>query len=1115
MPAARSQAHNGSQFCLTPSSPSVVDLTGLQIPVSQKATDVETVSSRSSRDLSTAGSTSEFRRVEREQNTRKRNRHPRQPSLVVVKTQTVKDALSDDEDVLLTEEPPTKRRTTGSQKKAFFRRPASKNPAEASHKVIVDDVEDDELAQQGGSCERRKGDDIEDEAMASPTTSPNGRGRADISRVKFAVSKPLNPKRPTLRVRRAVSGSELLDMKDFNEEDRLTLQVSNSNPSHLVVDDGCSESRPDLEWMEVKLNRCAKIEYTTIGAPIAVIRRSLGMGIPAHLLVIEFAEPTNAVDFGLWAEDTRASRKDIQVSIEPQDSKRLQKIFDQQEKNAREHHQKHRSQADDIKLLEHKEAQRANGTLAPPRSSLQSESAPPPPRTPRQTKGQTLRSNMKVNGLASTPGNTSTTSAFFTLRENNDRQSGSQRALPPRQAKDLASRSTLQFSPGVNKRRSTSPLTWIEQNQDWEQIWDAKPLIFPATGKNRTSVYKDDIPRLEEGQYLNDNLIGFYLRYLQADLEMKDKKLCDRIYFMNTYFYPKLIDVKAGRGINYDGVKSWTAKVDIFSYDYIIVPVNEHAHWYLAIICNPAKLLKIAETQPGASDAESEQKNEPVSAVGEQVQHMSLEEKDPAGKQKKAEATPSVVPPAKPKSAKKATGTLARKHDPSDARVITLDSLGGGHSPTCSNLKTYLIREAMDKKNAEIDPPTTFGMTAKFIPEQEDHASCGAYLLGYMREFLKDPDGAVGRLVRKEQIDWDITSPKMRNELRSLIIEQRNEQNKRQAAEKKLKRKSNAQPSSAIKSLGDKSASELPAPTTPKPVGNAAENPLSTVKGSPAVCPLPIGASTALKQRGDGDNAEPATETEALIWSATAAAPEEVPNNRSLLKNGSSSAPHTPNQIEKSSRVPSTAPPCVKTNARHSEVGNVDTSAGQDSIRPLVSSPTTMTNKKESASTNPKDACSSDKGLNSLFSAPLQNLRKSNPVSNGTKRSTSPSEQLLGELHSSASETTTSEKESTNQDAKAGHTRTQGSIVIEDGEPVKESLRSQMKDSQKSRYFAETSTTKTKSPLAPAKARRQSALSVGKEPRPSIEKDDESQSHDRGALESLGEGFETVDLTTN
>jgi sentrin-specific protease 7 len=50
----------------------------------------------------------------------------------------------------------------------------------------------------------------------------------------------------------------------------------------------------------------------------------------------------------------------------------------------------------------------------------------------------------------------------------------------------------------------------------------------------------------------------------------------DRVFFFNTYFFEALTKNTKGRGaINYDAVKSWTRRDDVFDYDHIVVPINE------------------------------------------------------------------------------------------------------------------------------------------------------------------------------------------------------------------------------------------------------------------------------------------------------------------------------------------------------------------------------------------------------------------------------------------------------------------------------------------------------------------------------------------------------------
>lgn len=126
----------------------------------------------------------------------------------------------------------------------------------------------------------------------------------------------------------------------------------------------------------------------------------------------------------------------------------------------------------------------------------------------------------------------------------------------------------------------------------------AKPLVFPQTGKRKATVEFEDLERLDEGEFLNDNLMGFYLRYLEYELEQKHPELAQKIYFFNTYFFASLTNTPRGKkGVNYEAVQKWTRTVDIFAFDYVVVPINESAHWYVAIICNLPALDRNLEAE--------------------------------------------------------------------------------------------------------------------------------------------------------------------------------------------------------------------------------------------------------------------------------------------------------------------------------------------------------------------------------------------------------------------------------------------------------------------------------------------------------------------------------------
>ena len=116
----------------------------------------------------------------------------------------------------------------------------------------------------------------------------------------------------------------------------------------------------------------------------------------------------------------------------------------------------------------------------------------------------------------------------------------------------------------------------IHKSESWPEA-----IVYPSTGANRTTVEFNDISRLDDGEFLNDNIISFYLRYLsEYSGQYKDK-----VYFFNTYFFSRLTS-GAKKPIDYEAVEKWTSKVNIFDYEYLVVPVNHSLHWYLVIIIN-------------------------------------------------------------------------------------------------------------------------------------------------------------------------------------------------------------------------------------------------------------------------------------------------------------------------------------------------------------------------------------------------------------------------------------------------------------------------------------------------------------------------------------------------
>jgi sentrin-specific protease 7 len=135
-----------------------------------------------------------------------------------------------------------------------------------------------------------------------------------------------------------------------------------------------------------------------------------------------------------------------------------------------------------------------------------------------------------------------------------------------------------------------------------------RPLTY-GEGRMRATVDFNDLSRLDEEEFLNDSLIDFYMIYLFNQSKIPEEK----VFFFNTFFFTKLTQ-NTGResSINYRAVERWTSKLKdgIFGYDYIVIPINEDTHWYLAVICNVKNIPRQAIQEDFDDGAVQEAVNE-------------------------------------------------------------------------------------------------------------------------------------------------------------------------------------------------------------------------------------------------------------------------------------------------------------------------------------------------------------------------------------------------------------------------------------------------------------------------------------------------------------------------
>ncbi|XP_067098217.1 sentrin-specific protease 6-like isoform X2 [Osmerus mordax] len=123
-----------------------------------------------------------------------------------------------------------------------------------------------------------------------------------------------------------------------------------------------------------------------------------------------------------------------------------------------------------------------------------------------------------------------------------------------------------------------------------------KLMVYPPPpAKGGITVTNEDLHCLHDGEFLNDVIIDFYLKYLV--LEKLKREEAQRSHVFSSFFYKRL-NQRERRSLpdtthlpiqkrKHNRVKTWTRHVDLFQKDFIFVPINESAHWYLAVICFP------------------------------------------------------------------------------------------------------------------------------------------------------------------------------------------------------------------------------------------------------------------------------------------------------------------------------------------------------------------------------------------------------------------------------------------------------------------------------------------------------------------------------------------------
>jgi len=326
-------------------------------------------------------------------------------------------------------------------------------------------------------------------------------------------------------------------------------------------------------------------------------------------------------------------------------------------------------------------------------------------------------------------------------------------------------------------------------------------LIWPFEGdcaSRSVAITNGDMKRLADGEFLNDTLIEFGLKWELSQIEKRSPELVASIHLFNSFFFQKLSGCKskektaAGEAEAYAGVRKWTKGIDIFKKDFLVIPINEHMHWYFMIVLNPGKLLDpqihVPETnsQTSCTPMRTRLTHRSENSVTKQLSPTTPESQDglttspfftsrdetsttnfTSAKQATtagralANDLPTNVNVAVNNSAQAlqdmelddeksfaqegGTNPECSTTDPIDDMelpyVFTLDSLGTPHRPQSTTILRYLINEAKDKLKTTLPESLAKSVCIKkvAVPEQPNFCDCGLYLIHAFKTFFSKP----------------------------------------------------------------------------------------------------------------------------------------------------------------------------------------------------------------------------------------------------------------------------------------------------------------------------------------------------------------------------------------
>ncbi|CAH8669788.1 unnamed protein product [Schistosoma rodhaini] len=309
-----------------------------------------------------------------------------------------------------------------------------------------------------------------------------------------------------------------------------------------------------------------------------------------------------------------------------------------------------------------------------------------------------------------------------------------------------------------------------ENTGEWIQNARSSSLTNSGNPQTESSTNPDeDSIRLASGGYISSDVRG---STISTNLP-KSSEITDETIFAQ-----------------HANVAKWTRRVDLFSKDYIIIPINECAHWFLGLVCYPWMAGMVSYTALYREEVyhlcQLTEKFTDVDRIhfsGDDLNSLDIGEEV-------IQRLPTDTPgEAFDRWRRRRLAWLRQRGVNAMPCVLLFDSLpcqsrvGNLHV-----IRNYLQAEWNTRRSAQdgvlrFDKDTIRGFSPR-VPVQSNLVDCGIYLLHYVEMFFKKPVQSYTKdYFQHEMAGWfpEATVSKKRAQIHDLLVNLR-ERNLREKA---------------------------------------------------------------------------------------------------------------------------------------------------------------------------------------------------------------------------------------------------------------------------------------------------------------------------------------------